>query len=762
VSVARSPLGGEGVGKASRAARAKPESGKPAESSFEPLLSKVSPPRPHLEPVRRRVLVDSLHRSREPLVLVSAPAGAGKTTLLLELVKSEERPYAWLHLDDDDNDPVVLLLYLTLALGRVATIDPALTEMLGLPAPPIRERVLPSLEASLGEARPFLLVLDDGHHLSNDACWQIMGFVFDRLPAGAQLAIGTRSDPPLALGKLRAASAVGEVRAAELAFDRSEAEELLVQRGFDIDVGTLDALLAATEGWATGLALAPCVGKGRPVEEWLPRLRGDQNDIADYLAGEILGSQTEIVQEFLVHTSVLERLSPALCRIVTGRQDAHDLLGHVARENLFVSALDERGEWYRYHPLFAQFLRSELDRREPDEKPRLHSRAAEWHKARGNTPEAVRHWLAAGDVSSAAAAFTENWTRYWERGQVETVRRMLEAFTREQILTDAPLTLTAGWVFSAFPDAREVEYWAGRACSARVAATPSPDGAASLRSSQALLRAMLARDGISGMRRDAELAAKLENDPGGGWYIDAMEALGRARWLSGTTRQAIHPLQVAAREGQAFNWSAGLAALGYLSLTAADEGEWPEAEAYDRQAGERLAELGTGIHRRILPALLARARVLVHRGDSEADEAMAVVADVLERMNPVPWMTVLASVILGELCLERGDLAGVERWSGKALGVLRSYPDAGILQERTQRLRFALDNLRWTEPITPAERRVLELLPTHLTLGQIAEHLFVSKNTVKTHLRDLHRKLETNSRADTVARARELGLLGPA
>jgi LuxR family maltose regulon positive regulatory protein len=707
------------------------------------------------------VLIDSLCRSREPLVLVSAPAGAGKTTLLLELTESEERPFAWLHLDDADNDPVVLLLYLTAALSRVATIDPGLTDVLGLPAPPIRERVLPSLETSLAGAPPFLFVLDDGHHVSNDACWAIIAFVLDSLPDGARLAVGTRSDPPLPLGRLRAASAVAEVRAAELAFDRSEAEELLRDRGLDIDVRTLDDLLAATEGWATGLALAPSVGKGRPVGEWLPRLRGDHREIADYLAGEILNAQPQALQEFLVRTSVLERLSPALCRVVADRQDAQDVLERLARENLFVTALDDWGDWYRYHPLFAQFLRGELERRDPDEAARLHCRAAGWLKIRGDIPDAVRHWLAAGETPAAAAALTESWTRYWERGQVETVRRMLEAFTREQILGDVSLTLTAGWVFSALADASVAEYWGSRACSVRIDETEPPGAAVSLRSSQALLCAMLARDGVSVMRRDAELAAKLESVPGSGWYVDAVEALGRARWLTGTTQQAIHPLRVAAREGRAFNWSAGLAALGYLSLIAADEGEWQEAEEFAREADERLAELGTGIHRRILPALLARARVLAHRDDPGADEAMEVVGDVLERMNPVPWMTVLASVVLGEICLERGDMAGVEQWSAKALAVARGYPDVGILEERTQRLRFALDRLQWTEPITPAERRVLELLPTHLTLEQIAERLFISKNTVKSHLRDLHRKLETTSRADTVARARDLGLLGP-
>ena len=261
------------------------------------------------------------------------------------------------------------------------------------------------------------------------------------------------------------------------------------------------------------------------------------------------------------------------------------------------------------------------------------------------------------------------------------------------------------------------------------------------------------------MRRDAELVARIETKPGTSWYAEAKETLGIARWLSGAARQAIHPLQIAAREGHAFDWSAELASLGFLALVSIDEGQWAEAEEYARAAEERLAELAFGSDRRILPMLLARARILAHDGDQRARLAETRAVEILERMVPHPWMHLLAAVVLGEVDLDLQDLDGAEQWNSRAREALARYPDAGVLRGRAERLRECLEQARFGEPLTAAEHRVLELLPTHLTETEMAERLFVSKNTVKTHLRGLYRKLGAGTRSHAVERARELGLL---
>ena len=726
-----------------------------------PLLSKLRPPRPQVELVERRTLVARLNALASPLIVVSAPAGAGKTTALLQWAAASDRPSVWLHLEAADDDPVLFLTYLVLALHRVAQVGDHLVGLLQSALPPIDERVLPELAAALESADPFLFVLDDAQMITNPACWRFVACVLDHLPIGGQLALGTRVDPPLNLARMRAAGRVAEIRLRELSFDHAETLDLLRLRGPVADDDTADALLNATEGWATGLCLAALGGRDRSPEEWLGGVRGDHTYMAAFLDAEVLQRQSPDVQDFLLRTAILEQVERPVCRELSGRSDAGELLERLARENLFVTAVDDRAESFRYHQLFAAFLRSELQRRSPELASRLHRQAGEWYLAHESPERAVPHFLLAGDHDRAADVVATWWPRFWSRGHTETVRRWLEGFTDQQILDRPALTLTAGWTLSALGDARLGQRWATAACSVRVADTPSPDGAASLRSSQALLRATLAPDGVAGMRADAELAARLESAPGTSWFVDAQAVLGTARYLSGAARQALRPLQVAVREGFAFNPVAELAALGFLALICADQSEWNEAERYVMQADTRLQELGFGTYRRILPVFLARIRIAAHRDSPDVKRQQAQIAAILERMVPHAWMLVMATVMLGEVGLASNDPDSARSWSLRATEALRHYPDAGVFGARAERLRAAVEQMLHAEPLTPAERRILELLPTHLTEAQIAEHLFVSTNTVKTHLRGLYRKLEANSRAQAVERARELGLLKP-
>jgi LuxR family maltose regulon positive regulatory protein len=411
--------------------------------------------------------------------------------------------------------------------------------------------------------------------------------------------------------------------------------------------------------------------------------------------------------------------------------------------------------------LVAEMLEAELEARHPGERDELHRKAAGWYAQHHDPDGEVRHLLAAGDVAAAGDVVAAAWPALWSRGQVGTVRRWLGLFDDRQVLGHKALTLTAGWVYTALDDGRLGERWGKAACGAPMSDAPSPDGAASLRSSQALLRATVAPDGVHRMREDAELAASLETVPGTSWYADAQVSLGVARWLSGSTQRALHPLAVAAREGYVYNSSAELAALGYLALISVDEREWDAAREYEARASARLAELGFGTSRRCLPMLLARAQLLARRSDADVDAATADVDRLLDHMVPHAWMGLLTHVVLGEVAVERCDMAVAEAHASSAAALLQRYPDAGILRRRAGRLRSAVESTRIAEPLTPAEHRVLELLPTHLTEAQMAEQLFVSHNTVKSHLKSLYRKLGASSRAEAVACARETGSLPP-
>jgi LuxR family maltose regulon positive regulatory protein len=688
-----------------------------------------------------------------------APAGAGKTTVLRQWTEADRRPTAWVQLDSSDDDPVVLLLYLTRALGEVISVDPSVEQSLGLAVPPLRERVLPILADALAAAPPFVLVLDDAHLLQSEKCWDVLAFMLRNLPPGAQMALGTRTDPPLPLARLGATGELAEFRGQQLALDRAETAELVRLDGCEPDAAAVDALLSITEGWATGLHLVCLAAGGRTLEEWLPRISGERREIAAYLTSEVLDEQPADVQDFLLKTSVLRELTPTLCKLVTRRDDAGELLSLVARQELFIIPLGDDGHQYRYHHLFAEMLQAELESRRPGKRDELHRQAAGWYAGHDEPDAQVRHLLAAGEVTAAGDAVAAAWPGMWNRGQSETVRRWLESFDDRQILAHKALTLTAGWVYTALDDGKVGERWAKAACGAPMDDAPSPDGAASLRSSQALLRATVAPDGVHRMREDAELAASLETTPGTSWYADAQVALGVARWLSGTAQRALHPLAAAAREGSVNNPSAELAALGYLALIAADENEWETAAEYEARATTRLAELGFGTHRRCLPMLLARVKLRARDAQADVDAVAADVDRLLRHMASHPWMRLLTQVVLGEVAVERGDATVAQTHAAVAAALLERYPDAGILGRRVERLREVVEHARMAEPLTPAEHRVLELLPTYMSASEMAERLFVSQNTVKSHLRSIYRKLGVVSRADAVLRARESGLL---
>jgi len=731
------------------------------------LPAKLRPPGARVRSVERRALLEELAAAPEPLVLMCAPAGAGKTTALRQWTESDGRPTAWVQLDPSDDDPVVLLIYLARALGAVTHVDRGVEEALGLAAPPVRERVLPMLADALAAAPPFVLVLDDAHLLGSGKCWDVVAFVLRNLPPGAQMALGTRADPPLPLARLRASGELAELRGRQLALDRAEVAELVRLHGCEADEAAVDALLSVTEGWATGLHLACLAAGGRPLEEWLPRIRGERREIAAYLTSEVLDGQPADVKDFLLKTSVLTELTPALCKLVAGRDDAGELLSLIARQELFVVPLGDDRHQYRYHQLFAEMLEAELEAQRPGERDELHRRVAGWYAEHDDPDAEVRHLLAAGEIAAAGDVVAAAWPGLWGRGQAETVRRWLASFDDRQVLGHKALTLTAGWVYTALDDGKLGERWGRAACGALMDDAPSPDGAASLRSSQALLRATVAPDGVRRMREDAELAASLETTPGTSWHADAQVALGVARWLSGSTQRALHPLAVAAREGSVCNPSAELAALGYLALIAAYETEWDTAGEYEARASSRLTELGFGAGRRCLPMLLARVKLLAREPDADADadaDVDAGAADVdrlLGRMVPHPWMGLLTHVVLGEVAVERCDMAAAAPHASAAAALLKRYPDAGILRRRAERLRGAVESARAAEPLTPAERRVLELLPTYFSESQIAEQLCVSRNTVKSHLKSVYRKLEVSSRANAVQRARDTGLLTP-
>ena len=702
--------------------------------------------------VRRDSLIEALLADRRALVLVCAPAGYGKSIALAQWLAADPRPGAWLQLDEADNDPVELLTYIALALGRVTSVDPAIFDLLRLREQPLKERILPGLAAAVEAAPPFLFVLDDAHLVSSEHSWKLLAALFRQLPVGAQVAVGTRDDPPVPLARLRAAGRLAEYRAADLAMDEAETKGLLGFGGITMDATPLEALLAATEGWPAGLSLAMLAGQTQGTADWPLALRGDQRTIAAYLAEEVLERQPEDLQRFLLRTSVLERLCAGLCAAVCDDAGAGALLTHSARENLFVVALDDHDEWFRYHHLFGELLRARLEQTAPEEVAELHRRASHWLEQHSDAEGAVRHALAAGDGARVADLAAWQCDQFLLHGQAESARRLFLRFSDRQIGESASLVLTAA-LMSIYTDDPVVNRWSRALDSIETDDSPSPLGSGSMRSWHVIMRAQLAPEGVTKMLDDAALAFTME-PPDSDWATHAGMLLGLALYVSGKREQAREHVTALLR--LAHDADERCSMLGLLGLIACDQGKWSEAVAIERSLQTECPTAPQLVH------FLFQAKLLARRRDPGLSAYIAKAVEVLRETAHLPTRgRLLQAVVFAESSLDADDDAGAAHWLAQAEETLATWPDAGELRERAERVRRALESRRMSAPLTPAERRVLDLLTTQLTAAQIAARLFVTTSTVKTHMKSIYLKLEVKTRTGAVERGRELGLLGP-
>jgi LuxR family transcriptional regulator, maltose regulon positive regulatory protein len=432
-----------------------------------PLLSTklfLPAPRPTLVP-RPRLTARLNEGLNHPLTLVSAPAGSGKTTLLSEWRASERsRRYtlAWLSLDQHDNDIVRFLTYL---IAAVAKVRPGFGEtpraLLHSPQPPEAQTILTHLISELGELEmPLALVLDDYHLITARPIHDALAFLLDHLPPQIPLVILTRADPPLTLARLRARNQLTEIRAADLRFTTEEAAAFLHRTmGLSLSPQDVAALEARTEGWIAGLQLAALSMQGRSdITGFVTAFTGSHTYVAEYLAEEVLEHQPEGVQTFLLQTSILERLNPELCEAVTGRPDGQAVLTALHRANLFVIPLDDAGQWFRYHHLFADLLQARLRQTlSADAIAALHQRAAAWYEQNGFAVEAVNHSLAAKDFDSAARLVEQNAEAMITRGELATLLQWIEALPSEVTQRRPASILAKAWVLTLAGAVQQVE-----------------------------------------------------------------------------------------------------------------------------------------------------------------------------------------------------------------------------------------------------------------------------------------------------------------
>ncbi len=381
----------------------------PIDQSLSPLSTKLHVPPPRADALLRARLIQRLENGAHEgcaLMLISAPAGFGKTTLISAWLQHSQRRAAWLSLDQNDNDPIRFWRYVIAALQTIeAQRGAAALAMLTAPQMPPLESIITTLINDLAAAdTPIVLVVDDYHVITDLSIHTSFDFMLDHVPPQLHVAITTREDPPLSLPRRRARQQLTEIRAADLRFTLAEATELfnsIMRLGLtNTDIASLEQ---RTEGWAVGLQMAALSLQGRPDQhDFITAFAGDDRYIADYLLEEVIQRQASLVQDFLLKTSFLPRLTAALCDAVLQRRDSRAVLADLDRANLFIVPLDNRREWFRYHHLFSDLLRQRLSEAIGEtELIRLYQTASAWFEQHGLADEAIELAVRAHDYERA-------------------------------------------------------------------------------------------------------------------------------------------------------------------------------------------------------------------------------------------------------------------------------------------------------------------------------------------------------------------------
>jgi LuxR family maltose regulon positive regulatory protein len=726
---------------------------------------KFHPPGTRPGIVVRTSLVQRLDAAQAPIITVTAPPGYGKTTLMAQWAQRLGSRAAWLSCDDADNDPVVLLSALAIALGRIGRVDPAVFPALATMRGGVT--MVPRLISAIPPGRPPVTVLlDQAEAVTNRQCLNAIAEFALRLPPGWRFALASRTAVPLPTARLRAQRGLLEITADDLAMGAAEADSLLRGAGVTADEARLRDLLQRTEGWPTGLyvaALAMNSGTRRSGAGFT--FTGDDVFMGDYLRSELLDriSGTEVA--FLTRTSVLDQMCGPLCDAILGEKGSAGVLELMEARNLLVVPLDHHREWYRYHRLFRELLQAELRRREPGVAQDLHFRAAVWFEANAMPEAAIDHARAAGDYDRVARLILELQQPVWASGRIETVRRWME-WIRDVTSAEyyGAIAAHGSLIFALLGQAGEAERWMAAAERASPAGI-LPDGS-TMEGTLAYLRACLCRDGVAEMRRDARI----------GWeglspaspYRATMLGYEGVSYLLEDDPARAEPILARALDLAAHFRAPPLTAiiLAEQCTLAAQRDSWSEVTS-GAQRAVAIVEAGH-LEDYFTSAIVYAwaARAALHEGNSSQGRLYLGRAS---RLRPLltymlPVVSVQALLEMAHSYITLADRAGAAAVLTQAHSILQQRPDLGVLPAQAGELeaRLATIEARAAGPsaLTAAELRLLPLLSTHLPVSEIAAELFLSPHTVKSEMKSIYRKLGATTRTQAVTRSRELGLLG--
>ena len=684
------------------------------------------------------------------LVVIAAPAGYGKSTLAAQLDAADPvRNHLWHAVEPVDNDPVAFVARLLAGLERLAPLPPEVRAAAAHAGSPLDTTLVPMLLATMSACEPLRLTFDDAHRLLSPTSLSILQQMIAALGRRSQLVIASRVTPDLGLARLRATGGLVEIGPDELAMDLETSAALLGLIGTELAATDVQALHDQTEGWPAGLALAGIAmsSTSRSTATSIPS--GRRREIADYLVEEVLSQQSDDIRAFLVRIALLRRFNAQLCDVMLDRDGSHELLARLERINLFVVPLDDERTWYRFHHLFGELLNDQFERIGAPGRNVLLRRAAVWHLEHGTIDEALHYAQRSGDVALAGRIALGHGGRLVRAGQIDTLRAWIERSTNDEIASDASFCIAAGMVAALLGDSKAHRFVT--AAEGLDLDAPSPDGSSSIGSSLANLRALIGKDGFSRMLADGQFVHDAELAAHTPWLTGGCRAIGQALVGLGRPAEAVPVLEEGLRTCAEFSIRGyqEVVFLGHLALAHLDLSE-PAAAAERVEQGLAILDRGPvpqPVH--TLGLVTAEAQVAAHRSDLDrARRALAYVELHLDLAATMVWFQGELCVRCAETSWALGDQAGAARFAEAAAVALKLVPDAEALTDRLARSTAAASGLA---RLTPAERHVLTQLASHLTLEKIAENLYVTRSTVKSHVSSIYSKLGVGTRAEAVA-----------
>ena len=734
-----------------------------------PLLvpTKLRPPHVRDRLLERTDLIEKLRGGKErTLTLVCAPAGYGKTTLLAQwaLADTGRTTFAWVTLDEMDSDPARLWGHVIAALHEVHE-RAGLRSLPAFAAGPssIVKMGIPLLVDELTDCPPVALVLDDWHLVSSRVCDETMSLFLTRTPAAVRVVVSSRRDPSFPVARLRAHDDLTEIRAGDLRLTREAAEAMLRGAGVRLTTRNVKRLHERTEGWLAGLWLAVLALKEHEQpDRFVHEFSGDTRYVFDYLARDVLATTDVETRDFMVRSSVLDRMSAELCDEVLERTDSASVLADIDQSNLFLVPLDAAGAEYRYHHLFAAVLRRELATLDSAVVDGLHARASRSYEQRGDLEHAVDHAIASRDVARASTLVTRLAVPLLSAGRMATLNRWFDLLSWPEARSDRELAAMRALTARLSGQGRdEVERWLA-------VAEDGPDfgplaiGISSMRSLVAIVSSTYLTRGIVDAERSARLG--LESEPEGSpWRYAALVPLGQALFLAGRPLEARAPLEEARTLPGARGRATTALALAYLSLVELAAGDVTRSEGLARDALALADEIGHSASAAASTPHLALARALMHGTDLHAAVEHLERAAELAGADAASYWHAHALVHLATARHRVGDVQGAKEALTRARAELDQLPDVGVLSDLYLEADDALHQRARREgflgeELSEAENRVLTRLLLGRSVAQVASDLWLSPNTVKTHRRGIYRKLGINTREELLARATELGM----